>query len=198
MKVCRLRPALSSTAGTPGASDSSPTVSVARCGRVPSNQVRTSSGVAGRMCASWNGSSASRTVPLPTASRTSMSVVPPVAGGDRGLDRATGQVGDLTESGTGVALEGDVPAAPSRNPCSDAWHSNLRPSTDVASGSASRSMRSRTFRYRASCSVIQTSDSSPSSGDASACDMYDPPLARRFPSAASLRCRRRARIPRGV
>ena len=48
MKVCRLKPPLSSAAGTPGASISSPMTRLARSWRlVPSSQALTSSGRAG-------------------------------------------------------------------------------------------------------------------------------------------------------
>ena len=70
-KVWRSNPPASSEWTTPGARVSSPIGSSARAGADDSSQARTSSAVAARMTASWNGSAgpSSRT-PSPTAWRT--------------------------------------------------------------------------------------------------------------------------------
>ena len=78
MNVCRVKPPLSSTAGTPGAWNSSPIVSPARSGFARASTAATSCGSASRTRPSWKGVPTwSRTNPEPRATRSTMLDVPP-------------------------------------------------------------------------------------------------------------------------
>ena len=93
--------------GTPGASASSPTAQRARAGRVRSSQAPTSSGLAGRTVASWNGApSPSSTTPSPRPKRIAPAAGPaPVASSLPQLERE-----HLPQPSAAVALEHHVAA----------------------------------------------------------------------------------------
>ena len=77
MNVWRLKPPLSSTAGTPGAWNSSPIVSPARSGFARASTALTSCGSASRTMASWNEVPTwSSTSPDPRATRSTMLEAP--------------------------------------------------------------------------------------------------------------------------
>ena len=165
---------------------------------VPASQALTSSGMAARTRASWNGSPWSRSSPVPPPTRIRTREIDPSTFGTSiravWLDRSV-----ICPNRRPPSCSSTTYAARLRvSPWSDACSSNVRPSTDVASGKVLRSMRSRTSRYLVIFSVSPSGSGSGSTRVESTCDMSFHPCCRVLRVGHSLGRPPAARIPRSV